>query len=282
MTPLLNTFHDASPPLHTHPNCDLCKQMRRSSGPDDPMKLQRCKGCHIARYCSKDCQMNAWNLGHKMECKAWRRLRDSAIRSSGNDRAWCEFAQWREYHHDSLTNAALAHYMMDGPGSEEEYLLNVILLYKNDPSLPVERKFVMGGCQFVHKSIVPDGSVPAPTHRMTKEIFEIREHNARQLKARSGATGVIRMGAYVLIVKFAPLNQREPDGWKPFYRHFQFENEHFSEDVRVNEEKLPAQILEEIFLTGAKQRFCCGKIPGLPTCCCGGWTHQQGPKALGT
>ena len=137
------------------------------------------------------------------------------MRASGNARAWVDFTQWLEHHNDSLKNAALAHYIMDGPGSEEDYLLNVIITYNNDPTLPAERKFDMWGCQFVHKSIVPDGSVPAPTHRMTQEIFEMRAHNARAMQVRQRTAQPVRTGAYVLVVKFAPKDLPEPDGWKP-------------------------------------------------------------------
>ena len=27
-------------------------------------------------------------------------------------------------------------------------------------------------------------------------------------------------------------------------------------------------------MEGRKMKFCCGKLEGLPTCCCGGWTHE--------
>ncbi|KAH7076802.1 hypothetical protein BKA63DRAFT_290453 [Paraphoma chrysanthemicola] len=37
-------------------------------------KVQKCAGCHRFRYCSKACQKEAWNRGHKHECKSLRHL----------------------------------------------------------------------------------------------------------------------------------------------------------------------------------------------------------------
>ena len=42
-------------------------------------KAERCKGCFVARYCSKDCQRAGWKT-HKAECKATRaRYRDAIV-----------------------------------------------------------------------------------------------------------------------------------------------------------------------------------------------------------
>ncbi|KZV60336.1 hypothetical protein PENSPDRAFT_671741 [Peniophora sp. CONT] len=250
MAPLLSEFHDAAFPLHTHPTCDCCKQMRRCAGPDGSMKLSRCKECQIARYCSRECQVDAWKHGHKEECKKdFQRKRNNATLSSGNPQAWAEFAQWREYHHDSLTNAALSHYIMDGPGPEADYILHVIISYQNNPELPVERKFNFQGCCFVHKDKTASDN-QHPTIPFIPPVDTM-------------------WGLLMLRHLVRTRNPMLP----VFYRIFAFADEHLK--ANVNQQVLPAHILEKIFRKGRKQRFCCGKLPGIPTCCCGGWTHEK-------
>ncbi|VDC03167.1 unnamed protein product [Peniophora sp. CBMAI 1063] len=280
MTPPLSDFHDAKFPLHTHATCDCCKQMRRCAGPEEgSMKLARCKECQVARYCSRECQVQGWKGGHKDECKDFQNKRNNAVLASGNPRAWAEFAQWREYHHDSITNAALSHYIMGGKGSEADYTLHILLLYQNDDSLPVERKFRMQGCRFVHKTLsyAPDANYDPqhliPPANTMRALMMFRQYAARDLQERTGARRPPRMGSYLLTLKFGPPGILEPAGLQPFFRIFAFADEHLR--AKVNEERLPAQILERIFLKGRKQRFCCGKIPGMPSCCCGGWTHDK-------
>ena len=41
--------------------CDSCRALSE--------KLQRCAGCEVATYCSKDCQRQHWRAGHKNSCK---------------------------------------------------------------------------------------------------------------------------------------------------------------------------------------------------------------------
>ena len=36
----------------------------------------------------------------------------------------------------------------------------------------------------------------------------------------------------------------------------------------------PLDQLKENLDSGRKMRFCCGRIEGLSSCCCGGWTHE--------
>ena len=38
-------------------------------------KVNRCAGCHVAKYCSRECQLNGWN-DHKILCKSIRTLED--------------------------------------------------------------------------------------------------------------------------------------------------------------------------------------------------------------
>ncbi|KAF2270406.1 SET domain-containing protein [Lojkania enalia] len=45
----------------------------------DGTKVQTCAGCKRFRYCSKPCQKEAWNRGHKHECKALKPISDKEI-----------------------------------------------------------------------------------------------------------------------------------------------------------------------------------------------------------
>lgn len=168
---------------------------------------------------------------------------------------------------------------MDGPGSEADYTLHVLLSYQNDPELPVERKFSFQGCRFVHKDLslaqttTPDAMTGIPRADTMRGLLALRQYAARDLQERTGAIKIPRMGTYLLTIKFGPSGQPDPDGLQSFYRIFAFADEHLK--ANVNQQRLPAQILEKIFIKGRKQRFCCGRIPGIPTCCCGGWTHKK-------
>lgn len=46
--------------------CNACKATEASSG----KKFLRCGRCKLYYYCSKKCQMEAWNAGHKVDCKS--------------------------------------------------------------------------------------------------------------------------------------------------------------------------------------------------------------------
>ena len=46
--------------------CSACKATEASSG----KKFLRCGRCKLYCYCSKKCQMQAWNAGHKVDCKS--------------------------------------------------------------------------------------------------------------------------------------------------------------------------------------------------------------------
>lgn len=159
-----------------------------------------------------------------MECKKdFQRKRDNAALSSGNPQAWAEFAQWREYHHDSLTNAALSHLILDGPGSEANYTLHVLLSYQNDPQLPVERKFRLQCCRFVHRDLsVPgvnyDAMTGIPLADTLHGLLKLREYAARDLQQRTGARRPPRMGTYLLAIKFGPPGKVDPNGLQTFYR----------------------------------------------------------------
>ena len=36
--------------------------------------LKTCNGCHLARFCNKDCQVKAWHSYHKYECKIFKKV----------------------------------------------------------------------------------------------------------------------------------------------------------------------------------------------------------------
>ncbi|ODN02234.1 Histone-lysine N-methyltransferase SMYD3 [Orchesella cincta] len=40
--------------------------------------LSRCSGCHLVRYCDRDCQKKGWFDGHKYECKGFKTHREVA------------------------------------------------------------------------------------------------------------------------------------------------------------------------------------------------------------
>ena len=39
-----------------------------------PVALKTCNGCLFARFCNRDCQVNAWHAYHKYECKIFKKL----------------------------------------------------------------------------------------------------------------------------------------------------------------------------------------------------------------
>jgi hypothetical protein len=45
--------------------CAVCARV-----PSADLPLRKCSGCHVARYCSKECQAAHWTSGHKADCKA--------------------------------------------------------------------------------------------------------------------------------------------------------------------------------------------------------------------
>ena len=49
-------------PLQISHTCDVCNRMLPAS------RMQRCSGCHFARYCSGRCLSAGWYNGHREEC----------------------------------------------------------------------------------------------------------------------------------------------------------------------------------------------------------------------
>ncbi|KAJ7791472.1 hypothetical protein B0H14DRAFT_3500386 [Mycena olivaceomarginata] len=65
---------------------DNCAQKCKACGKEDEADtiiLQRCSRCLGASYCGKECQMNAWNSGHKRECKVFQ-----AVIALQRSRSW--------------------------------------------------------------------------------------------------------------------------------------------------------------------------------------------------
>ncbi|KAJ7752415.1 hypothetical protein DFH07DRAFT_521031 [Mycena maculata] len=52
-----------------------CKACGKEEHPDE-ISLLRCSRCLGASYCGKECQMDAWNAGHKRECKVFIAVND--------------------------------------------------------------------------------------------------------------------------------------------------------------------------------------------------------------
>ena len=75
---------------------------------------------------------------------------------------------------------------------------------------------------------------------------------------------------YLFMVRFRPQQSiKIPDGL-PSWKHFAIDK------YRANARpacRNPLEIMEETLHEGRKLKFCCGKKEGMPTCCCGGWTH---------
>lgn len=83
-----------SPIIHgpAKPTCFCCFFQEGDddlSGRRKTETLFRCSRCQIARYCSKECQLNDWNEGHKLECQFYvkqRKMRQD-ISASGEEAA---------------------------------------------------------------------------------------------------------------------------------------------------------------------------------------------------
>ncbi|KAJ7449995.1 hypothetical protein B0H11DRAFT_1743343, partial [Mycena galericulata] len=62
-----------------------CKACGKEEHPDK-ISLLRCSRCLGASYCGKECQTNAWNAGHKRECKVFAAVKE--LKSSRDWRSW--------------------------------------------------------------------------------------------------------------------------------------------------------------------------------------------------
>eukprot|EP01084_Bolivina_argentea_P319059 553417_1 len=69
----LNNLHYLKPKSKSttkqrRPRCDYCSLMKT--------KLNRCGGCKIMLYCSKECQQKHWKIVHKQFCKKFRKRKN--------------------------------------------------------------------------------------------------------------------------------------------------------------------------------------------------------------
>ncbi|KZV60373.1 hypothetical protein PENSPDRAFT_594156 [Peniophora sp. CONT] len=257
----LGVFHYANPPIHTHPRCEYCEKTWRCIGQDDSLKLLRCTGCNVVRYCSKECHQKDWKRRHKRSCKAWQDERDKAIESSGNPHAWTDFVLWLEFHHDSLANASLAYFIALRSGSEMHNSPGFFVVkYINDPNLPPERKFRYTHSRMDRMDFSPGSSFA----ELASRAALMDEAAAHQAKISSARTGV-----YVVQADFGGKEIASLPGI------FTILNAHLAAGVVQDlHEKIPASLML-IFSRGQRQRFCCGRVSELSTCCCGGWTHKE-------
>lgn len=53
--------------------CDACGKTEYAYG-EGIAGLKKCTGCKRVGYCGKECQMAAWDSGHKLDCKVYQVL----------------------------------------------------------------------------------------------------------------------------------------------------------------------------------------------------------------
>ncbi|TBU55957.1 hypothetical protein BD310DRAFT_824815 [Dichomitus squalens] len=176
--------------------------------------------------------------------------------------------QWAEYHHSSIINATLACYIHKKdfvPDVTNKYLLQLSLNYINDPSLPVEKKFELRGAHFSSK----DEPLCAPLYKV---VFAQRPAAVEIGKMEMGRKLYWGTGAYLLMARFRPDQVQFGTDGIPFWKHFGIDALHAMARPACRN---PLDQLEENLMEGLKMKFCCGQLEGLPTCCCGGWTHEK-------
>lgn len=227
--------------------------------------------------------MRAWRTGHKGDCKDWQRVRDKAVRVSGSADAWTDLIRWLEVHHDTLANAALACLISSGPGSESKFTYIVTAKYNPTPGLPAERRFSCGFCGSLDMpqdlssilQTIPENSRGDSATMMrlvlTTGAVAMRSNAASEAEKEALSNGTIpmRAGSYLLALDFG-------DGrFTALPRIFLFSDDHLKASVHQLFRKDPRRVLEHQFSKGRGPKFCCGTVPELSTCCCGGWVHAE-------
>ncbi|KAI0708232.1 hypothetical protein C8Q76DRAFT_743796 [Earliella scabrosa] len=183
---------------------------------------------------------------------------------------------WATYHHASLASPTLAcflHQPIGVPAVSENFFLMVSLAYRPDPSVPVEKKFELRGAHLSDKH--------DPTLAPLARVINMGHKHAVELGKREKGRRYRGTGTYLLVVRFRPEDVDEyytggVDGVS-FTKHFGIAVEWARAKPACWS---PLDQLKENLDSGRKMRFCCGRIEGLPTCCCGGWTHER-PSARG-
>ncbi|KAJ7928162.1 hypothetical protein B0H13DRAFT_1597845, partial [Mycena leptocephala] len=172
--------------------------------------------------------------------------------------ATTDFHDWMEYYNMPLQNCAIAAMQLPESPHLEQRVFIVLLRHKRDPSQPVWNKFEVVNIGMYHLSEVPH--------------VEICSYD------QSCAGGRIQLGASLFgVVRSVFLVCLGEDGQIPHTVNVR--------ELSIDHEMARARplredwwlLLREYINTGAKMRFCCGKIPtpGFEDiCCCGGWVHD--------
>ncbi|KAJ7488337.1 hypothetical protein FB451DRAFT_1227031 [Mycena latifolia] len=251
----LPMFHDGLP-YHTHEHCSHCRQMQRAHAD----KLSFCRGCGVDKYCSKECQVAHWPT-HKAQCKHYKAERLDIAKKSGIPNAIHDLNAWLKYYDTPLKNCAIAAMRLpENAHMERKEILFLHLQHKGDSTLPVHDRFhVMSISRRGRSDIVPGST-----------LYDIDagypEACARgKLEFGDNFYGSVRMGFSVVFNSRAVAERMK----------------HFSIDKRTARAKIVRQdwwiLLREYAESGAKVKFCCGRLGGPGTddiCCCGGWVHD--------
>ncbi|KAM5531979.1 hypothetical protein V8D89_014379 [Ganoderma adspersum] len=154
----------------------------------------------------KECQKKHWREGHKQLCNAQKVFRDRSVQQSGNPNAWSDLMQWVKFHHPTIVNAALACYIRKKhtvPDVTSQYLLQLSLNYRNDPSLPAEMQFVVAATHFTPR----DGPFASQVYEY---IFEQRFAATELGRMEMGERLYWGTGAYLLMHADARPACRDP------------------------------------------------------------------------
>ncbi|KAF7300009.1 hypothetical protein MKEN_01323400 [Mycena kentingensis (nom. inval.)] len=258
----LPPFHDGRP-IHTHLICSHCLVFQRDSG----AKLSRCAACSSAFYCSKKCQVDAWPT-HKSECKLAKQQAAAVAALTGLTSAYADLLDWIRYYEAPLKNCAVAAFRVrTNPHAERTSIMCVELSYKGAAAanLPVQLRFTVRNVGLKSAGDFPAGST-------------LREMDASHPAYRSAvARGKIEMGAQfygtgclAVLTQFAEMLPPVPN-----VKMFAIDRETaFAKPT----ERDCWELFREYVNVGAKLRFCCGRVRGASTCCCGGWVHDEEKK----
>ena len=175
--------------------------------------------------------------------------------------------EWVEYHATTLANATTTCFIHAKSWESDitsKYIFHVSLDYRNDPTIPVPQKFIVRGTHFSPKSNWTGN--PLFPQLFSSEI-RTQVKAMGQVEIGDGYWGT---GCYLIMVRFRPQQSVKTHDALPFWKHFAIDK------YRANARpacRNPLEIMEEMLHEGRKLKFCCGKKEGMPTCCCGGWTH---------
>lgn len=174
--------------------------------------------------------------------------------------------EWVRFHHNTLMNATLACYI-EQKGTDldvsENSIFTMIIQYRNDPRVPIERKFELRGSMMIRSD--PNSNEVD----LWIKLVAASHPQAVTMSKRGCGADYWATGAYLLMVRFNP---EKKDEMLPFYKHFAIDR--LYQNARLACRDLAHQLKENLEY-GQKMDFCCGRIEGLSDCCCGGWTHRS-------